>query len=101
MLQCGRMVLTKAHDTIKKPDKDGEKVIIERLKKDGSEELVKVEESLNWQGYKKHLKIDNGNVVDTTTGEIVTDVQIEHVDANLVMRFENAEDENDGTVQDT
>ena len=100
LLPCGRMVMTRAHDAIKKPDKEAEKGIIERLKKDGSEELIKVSESLDWQGYKKHLKMDNGKVVDTTTGEIVSDVQIEHVDANLVMRFENAEGENDGTVQD-
>lgn len=101
MLPCGRMVLTRAHDSIKKPDKDGEKAVISRLKQDGETYFIKTSESLDWANYKKQLKMDNGKVVDKTTGEIIDDVQIEHVDASLVMRFENVEGNEDGTVQDT
>ena len=97
-LPCGTIVVTREHDGIKKPDKAMEKAIIDRLKKDGENGFVKTAESLDWQSYKKQLTMKDGKVVDSTTGEIVDDVQIEHVSANLVMRFENVEDEKHGTV---
>lgn len=100
-LECGTIVVTREHDSIKKPDKASEKGIIERLEKDGDVSLIKTEKSLNWATYKKELAIDNGKVINKTTGEIVDDVQIEHVDANLVMRFEDREDNKNGTVSDS
>ena len=98
-LPCGKIVVTRDHDSIKKPDKVAEKEIIARLKKDGGNEFVNTAETLNWQAYKKQLTMKDGKVVDSTTGEIVGDVQIEHVSANLVVRFEKVEEKENG-VQD-
>ena len=56
------------------------KAIIERLKKSGETEYVKVKtsEDLDWKGYKERLFIsEDGNVLDRETGEIVTDVTID------------------------
>jgi len=52
--------------------------ILARLKEDGELEFIKVEEKLDWSGYKSRLFISNtGDVLDKETGEVVKDVSIE------------------------
>ena len=52
--------------------------ILKRFKECGETEFIKVEEKLDWSGYKSRLFIsDMGDVLDKETGEIVTDVSVE------------------------
>ena len=44
----------------------------------GENEFIKVEEKLDWNGYKSRLFIsDSGDVLDKETGEIIKDVSVE------------------------
>ena len=50
--------------------------LLEYLKASGNEDLIKVEETPRWGEFKKRLEIVGGQVVDSTTGEIVEGVQL-------------------------
>lgn len=52
--------------------------ILERFKKNGDTQFIKVKEELDWNGYKSRLFIsDSGDVLDKETGEVVKDVLVE------------------------
>lgn len=57
--------------------KQDEQKLLEYLKASGQTELIKTEESPRWGDFKKHLQVEGGQVIDTTTGEIVECVSIE------------------------
>ena len=50
--------------------------LLEYLKASGNTDLIKVEESPRWGEFKKRLEIVGGQVVDSTTGEIVEGVKL-------------------------
>ena len=75
-LPSGRISVTFSKPSMV-PDKEA---IIARLKESGENEFIKIEtkEKLDWSGYKSRLFIsDTGDVLDTETGEVVTDVKVE------------------------
>lgn len=57
--------------------KQDEPRLLEYLKASGQTDLIKTEESPRWGEIKKRLEIAGGQVIDTTTGEIVDGVMIE------------------------
>ena len=73
-LPSGRISMAYAKRTFV-PDKDS---ILARLRNSGENEFIKVEEKLDWNGYKSRLFIsDSGDVLDKETGEIIKDVSVE------------------------
>ena len=76
--------------------------IIERLKRTGETEFIKIKtsEDLDWKGYKERLFIsEDGNMIlDRETGEVVTDVEIDRptpefkITPNKKVEKENVED---------
>lgn len=63
------------------PDKEA---LLEKVPQEYIE--VKETKSLKWADYKKNLKVMDGIVVDTVTGEIVQDVLVEEVPEQIVIK---------------
>ena len=62
--------------------------ILERFRKEGETEFIKVKEELDWSGYKSRLFIsETGDVLDQETGEIVEDVSIETPEPKFAVKI--------------
>ena len=92
-LPSGRLVYKRATEKMVRPQ--DEKGFLLHLAEEGITEYTKtkIEESLDWQGYKKRLKIVDGVVVDKETGEIVDEVGIEQVEPDFVIKLDEDEEE--------
>ena len=72
-LLSGRLVKKIGGTSLKQDDA----LLLEYLKASGQTDLIKTEESPRWGEFKKRLAAVDGQVIDTTTGEIVEGVMIE------------------------
>lgn len=100
-LRSGKLYLTKAKETLVKPEKDEEKQFLLYLAESGitGYTKTKIEESLDWKEYKKRLQIVDGKAVDKETGEIV-DIQVAQVEPKFDFKLEEEENENGTEDQD-
>lgn len=53
---------------------------------DGTE-YVEIKKSLKWGDYKKNLAIENGSVLDTTTGELIEACTVEDVPGSFTIKY--------------
>ena len=70
--------------------------IIERMKKNGETEFIKVKTTvdLDWSGYSKRLIMsDEGEVIDRETGEVVSDVVIEMTEPKFDVKMNGGVEE--------
>ena len=73
------------------PDKEA---ILKRFIDNGDREFIKVEEKLDWSGYKSRLFIsDSGDVLDKETGEVVSDVTVEVAEPKFSVKTNENGDE--------
>ncbi len=74
-LLSGSLVKKKASQKMVKDDEQ----LVSYLQNNQLNEFIKTTYKPNWEEYKKHLEIVDGNVVDTVTGEIIEAVKVEYV----------------------
>lgn len=74
-LLSGSLVMKKATQKMVKDDAK----LLEYFHNNEMQEFIKTEEKPAWAEFKKNCAIVDGNVVDTSTGEIVTGVAVEDV----------------------
>lgn len=82
-LFSGSLVMKKPSSKIVKEDE----ILIQYFIDNEMTDFIKVTKSPKWAEYKKRLKINGDNVIDTETGEIVDAVSIEQVPQKFDIKF--------------
>ena len=89
-LLSGKLVIKKASQKMVVPD---DSRLVEYLNKEGYKDHIKTKYSPDWAEFKKMLKIQDGDVINTETGEVVNPdiIRIEDVPASFDIKL-NKED---------